>query len=116
MTHVATCRSCGDVLVMTFAWRGYEFVCLGCGRLETYMGPKGVDETPELLARCDARKGEWLEMSAGLLPGGAMLRSCADAGGRCRQEAHVLHATLDELAAHEAAQARIGERLGKVPT
>lgn len=117
MTRIATCRSCGDVLVMTMAWRGYEFVCLGCGRLETFIGPRGVDETPELLVRFDARKAEWRELSAGLLSGGVMLRRCADAGGACsRGEWHLLHASESERDAHAAAMARIGERLGLVPS
>ena len=117
MTRVATCPGCHDVLVMTFAWRGSEFVCLGCGALLGFLGPRGVDETPELVERCDARKAEWRELSAGLLSGGARLTACRDAGGKCGNgEAHVLHATAVELAAHEAAKARIGERHGMVPS
>lgn len=115
MTRVATCTGCGDVLVVTFAWRGQEFVCLGCGRLHTYFGPKPADETPELLERISAREAEWSELSAGLLSGGVKVTACRDAGGRCGVEPHVRHATPEELAAHEAAVARIGERLGRVP-
>jgi hypothetical protein len=117
MSRVATCPSCGDVLVMTFAWRGSEFVCLGCSALLGYMDPEPADETPDLTESMAARKAEWAEMSEGLLAGGAMLRDCADAGGDCRRgRPHLLHATPEELAAHEAAKARIGERLGLVPS
>lgn len=113
MTRVATCPSCGDVLVMTMAWRGFEFVCLSCGNLWDFVQPRGADETPERWARIEATKAEWQELSAGLLSGGAMLRACADAGGRCSSEPHLHHASAEEAAAHNAAVARIGERLGR---
>jgi hypothetical protein len=117
MTRVATCPSCGDVLVMTFAFRGSEFVCLGCGALLGFVDPRGVDETPELLERIEARKAEWREVSEGLISGGVMLRACANAGGDCaRGRPHILHAPPLELAAHDAAKARVGERIGVVPS
>lgn len=115
MARVATCPGCGDVLVMTMAWRGAEFVCLSCGNIWTWIQPRGADETPERITRIEATKAEWRELSAGLLSGGAMLRACADAGGACRSEPHLAHASDEELAAHEAAVARIGERIGQAP-
>lgn len=112
MSRIATCPSCGDVLVMTMAWRRKEFVCLGCGSLWEFLEPQPADETPELLALIDVRKAEWATLSDGLLAGGVMLTSCREAGGRCGTEPHYRHAPAEEIAAHEAAAARIGERLG----
>lgn len=110
---IAICRSCGEPLVMTMAWRGFEFICMKCGRLETYFGPAAAEESPALIARCDELKAEWVALHDGLLPAGAYLTRCRDAGGGCRTEPHRRHATPEELAAHEAAAARIGERLGR---
>ena len=112
---VALCPSCKDVLVATLAWRGKEFVCLSCGSLWEYLEPVAGDETPERLARMEEAKAEWIQLSDGLISGGAMLEFCRIAGGACSREPHIAHATPDEFAAHEAAQARIGERLRLVP-
>lgn len=113
MTRIALCPRCSDPLVMTFAWPGFEFVCLGCGRLTTFLGQLPAVETPELLAACDARKAEWQELSAGLIPSTVYLQHCAQSGGGCYGEHHRRHASPEELAAHDAAAARIGERLGR---
>ncbi len=116
MSDRAAMTRCARTWVMTMAWRGYEFVCLGCGALDTYFGPDAGDETPERVERMEATKAEWRELSAGLLSGGARLTACIDAGGECSNgEEHLRHATDAERAAHEAAVARIGERIGQVP-
>lgn len=115
MARVALCPKCRDVLVSTFAWCGKEFVCLSCGSLWEWLQPVAGDETPERLARIEESKAEWVQLSEGLISGGAMLGSCRDAGGACAREPHLLHASAEDLAAHEAAVARIGERLRLVP-
>jgi ribosomal protein S27AE len=96
---VALCPRCGDVLVSTMAWRRKEFVCLSCGSLWEWLQPRAGDETPDHLARIEETKAEWKILSEGLL-----------------SEPHLRHASAEEIAAHETAVARIGERLGRVPS
>ena len=53
--RVAMCPTCVDeVLVATFRWPGAEFYCLACRGHFSYVDPRPVDETPELLARIEA--------------------------------------------------------------
>jgi hypothetical protein len=63
-----------------------------------------VGTTDELYADSEARKEEWIE-NAGkhLLTGGAQLLDCETC--RVKDESHKQHATIVEIAAHEAALA-----------
>jgi hypothetical protein len=49
--RVATCHLDDEPLVGTFEFRGAEFVCVVCGQLYGFLGPKPAQETPGLLAR-----------------------------------------------------------------
>lgn len=100
------CR-CGEPLVSTFAFSKKEFICVRCGSLYELLQPQGADETPELLARMEELRAEWEPIGAALLGGGLMLTSCAE----CSRtgEPHLDHATAAEVAAHEAALARVRE-------
>lgn len=107
MTRVATCRRDGAPLALTLAFRGFEFYCLDCGATYGWLEPRPADETPELLARTEAVKAEFAELSAGLIGEGARLQDCA----QCESLPHAAHATSAEWDAHEAAQRRLDARL-----
>lgn len=111
MTRVAMC-TCGAPLVSTFAFRHFEFYCLECGRRYGFLDPQGAPETPALIARMDAAEEEFRRLAEGLIAeGGRLLDDCDS----CRAEDHMLHATPEELVAHEAALVRIRERIARVP-
>lgn len=48
---MATCPADGEPLVFTFEFRGYEFVCVPCGRKYGFLSPKPVEVTAEREAR-----------------------------------------------------------------
>lgn len=104
---IATCPHCGvdEPLVMTFAFSGAEFICLGCGGTFGFLDPVGAVETPELLARMEERKAEWQPIGEALLSGGGMKMDCATC--RTGHEPHIAHATKVDLAAHEEALAKV---------
>ncbi|HEY1690084.1 MAG TPA: hypothetical protein VGF95_14610 [Solirubrobacteraceae bacterium] len=58
---MAMCPSCNEPLISTFAFRGYEFYCLCCGRHLEFLKPVGAEVTPELTARQEALQAEWDE-------------------------------------------------------
>lgn len=102
MSKVAMCPNCEDeVLVMTFAFNGKEFFCLGCGGDFEFLEPRAADETPELLERLAQRKEEWKPIGTALLTGGARKTDCAICASK--DEPHLAHATDEEREAHEAA-------------
>ena len=80
---MATCPRDGAPLIMTMAFRGYEFICLECGAKMGFLDPRPAEPTPELDARYEALKAEWDEHVGGkLIVEGRAARSPAD------QEAH----------------------------
>lgn len=100
------CRSCKEEpLVLTLAFRGKEFICLGCGTLYEFFGPRGEQDTPELTEKMDLRKQQWIEITAGHIPHGSSFRDCE----KCTfgEYDHLGHATPQQLADHEAALARM---------
>lgn len=48
---MATCPNCGEPLIATFRFAGYEFVCVVCKRMWGFIDPKPAEATPELEAR-----------------------------------------------------------------
>lgn len=64
---VAMCPHCDEPLVSTMAWDRAEFYCLSCGAHLGFLEPVGKPETPELLARTEALRLEFRELSAGAL-------------------------------------------------
>lgn len=108
---VAMC-SCDAPLVSTLAFRHFEFYCLDCGRRYGFLDPRPADETPELIARCDAYLAEWSALSEGLISEGGRRSDCATC---VDGEEHTLHATADERAAHEAALERLRARIVRSP-
>lgn len=106
--RMATCHIDDEPLVMTFAFRGKEFICMSCGSRYTYFGPKPAGETPELDARHDVLKAQWEELSDGLISSGAMYESCATC--KASHQIHLAHATPEEVIAHNSALQRIRAR------
>lgn len=103
---VATCPYDGDPLVMTFAFSGYEFICLRCGRLYGFLEPRAVPATPELEAKIIERRAEFEPFAKAILTPGSYHDGCelCVAG-----EQHLDHATADEVAASDAALAKVQE-------
>lgn len=59
---VAMCPRCPDeVLVSTLRWAGYEFYCLACSGLFSYVDPRPAEPTPELDARIEAANAAFAE-------------------------------------------------------
>lgn len=58
MTNVPTacCRDDNEPLVLTFERRGYEFVCVVCGRYYTYFEPKPLPSTAARSRRLEVLK------------------------------------------------------------
>ena len=56
---MATCPNCGEPLIGTFRFRGYEFICVSCKRKWGFVDPVPVVSTPELEARYKELKAEW---------------------------------------------------------
>lgn len=92
---VAMCRRCSEPLVATLAWDRAEFYCLTCGARLGFLEPDGSPETPELLARAESVRAEFLAL-----------------GGADVIPDHRLGLASDEgLARHEAAIARLAARV-----
>lgn len=51
---MACCTRCGEPLIGTFRFAGFEFVCICCGRLHDFLQPAPKEATPEL----DTRQAE----------------------------------------------------------
>lgn len=106
---IAAC-GCGEPLVSTLGFSKYEFVCVHDGRKFGFLDPvkPGLPETPDNLARLDANKADWQALSEGMLGDGVMLKACDTC--RVQHTPHYGHATVAEIAAHDAAMARMYER------
>jgi hypothetical protein len=50
---MAGCHRCDEPLVLTFEFPKKEFICVECGQLYEYFGPKRLTWTPERQARHD---------------------------------------------------------------
>ena len=102
---------CGAPLIPTFHWRGKEWVCLECGSLYTFFGPRPIPTTDELWTRYEALLAEWEENAGSkLLTAGARRDGCSKCWGDGSEE-HRGHATAEELAAHGEATAWLVERV-----
>lgn len=113
MTKIATCIVCKDEpLVMTFQFYKKEFICISCGRLYEFFGPSPRDETPELLAKMEERKQEWLDNASGLIIGRFYRDSCEKCSLR-GDHYHSKHATEAEWEAHEVAVDWLSKRTGR---
>lgn len=101
---VATCPYDGDPLVMTFAFAGYEFICLECGRLYGFLEPRAAEATPQLLDRAEQRKAEFRPLAAAIITAGMYRKDCelCTAG-----EEHAQHVTEDEIHASEDALRKV---------
>ena len=62
---MATCPSCGEPLISTLRFHGYEFICVVCKRLWGFVEPTPVESTPELTARYQELKARWDEVLDG---------------------------------------------------
>lgn len=108
MSKIAMCHTCDEPLVGTFYFHKKEFICLNCGRLYEFFGPSSADETPELIARMEELAKEWEEDFAPyLLTPGMYHKECKLCNGR---EAHINHATEEEIVANKEARTRLKER------
>lgn len=58
---MATCPAhyCGEPLVSTLRFRGYEFICVVCKRHWGFVDPTPAESTPELKARYEELKAQW---------------------------------------------------------
>lgn len=57
---VATCPVDGEPLVSTFEFPKYEFICVVCDRLYGFLQPQPAQETPELMARHDELREQYV--------------------------------------------------------
>lgn len=108
---IALCPGCSEPLIATFAFSGYEFLCICCGRRVTFFGPRRGDGTdPILQARLAKLQEEWDEHAGRrLLPRGWFkLTDCE----QCRDEDHWQHVTDEERTADAEARAWLQERVG----
>lgn len=92
---------CGEPLVFTFMFRGAEYFCVRCGSKLGVMDSLTQDKTPELSKRLTLNKAMFSRLSKGLLTGGVMFTGCNTCSKQ--DEAHINHATQEELTAHEKA-------------
>lgn len=102
---------CGAPLISTFHWRKKEWACIECGRLyEFFDSFERRKTTDKLWARYEALLAEWMEHAGPkLLTPGARHDGCPKCWGT-GSEAHNLHATDEERAAHEEAIAWLRAR------
>ena len=108
---VACCPRCEEPtpLIATMAFSGAEFYCLECGGRFGFLSPRGVEPTPELVARSEALTAEWDEHAGRkLLTSGAWHRDCEACAPR--REPHTDHATDAEKDAHDEAMVWLAER------
>jgi hypothetical protein len=109
--RMALCPDCDAPLIATFAFSGYEFYCLECGRKVTFFGPKPAEPSAELDAQYAELKAEWDEhVGAKLVARGSRLTDCPLCRGG---EDHSVHATQEEWAAHKATLAWLHERASR---
>lgn len=68
---MATCPACGldEPLVMTFEFRGYEFICMNCGGKYDFLEPVPAPDTPELGAKQIERQKQYDAERAARQPG-----------------------------------------------
>jgi hypothetical protein len=107
---IALCPGCSEPLIATFAYSGYEFLCICCGQRVTFFGPRrGDGDDEQLQARMAELQAEWDEhVGARLLPrSGFRLRGC----DLCSQEDHWTHITDEERVADEQAREWLKERV-----
>lgn len=55
---IRVCESCGEPMVFTFEFSGFEYKCQACGHLEGIFG-KRVDTSPVLVKRLDELTQEY---------------------------------------------------------
>lgn len=107
MAPVSVCE-CGEPLICTFLFDGYEYYCLCCGRKYGWLEPKTERETAELLARQHELEVEFAPLASDIINPSAQRRDC----GLCRDkgEPHAQHATEEERARSSDALAQLRAR------
>lgn len=106
--RLAVCRADGKPLISTMMWARFEFYCLECGRKYGYLDPAGVKHDEEAEAAYQKVKAEWDELSAGIMPEGRFWRKDCPL---CTGEAHLDHASAEEVEANKAARERLRARV-----
>lgn len=102
---IAIC-SCGAPLIYTFMFSGAEYFCIECGSKYGMFDTESTEVTPALKKRSTANKAKWSAISADLLTGGVMFRSCT----KCdKGDSHLSHATPEEVKKHEKALKKLRE-------
>jgi hypothetical protein len=64
---VACCTRCSEPVVTCLYFRGYEFICVCCGKLLGFLSPVPGAPTPERLARHGELRALWDENVKGKL-------------------------------------------------
>lgn len=107
---IALCPGCSEPLISTFAFTGYEFLCICCGRKVTFLGPApGDGGDQQLRERLAELQAEWDEHVGGrLLPRGRFWR---DGCKKCANEDHWAHVTDDEVLRDAQAREWLKERV-----
>jgi len=108
---ISVCPYCqNEPLVGTFAFRGKEYICLGCGMTFTFFGPPSHEATKELASKRRDRDEEWDDNGAALMVDDFKRVNC----DQCRlAERHQDHATRKEWDRHNAAVKWLTERTGR---
>ena len=101
--RIATCIYCASPLVPTFAFGGSEWYCMECRRALPYMQSHMVPQTPELEREAAGLRAQFRDIAKDCIPYGSRLKGC----GKCAGEDHLEHATEEEIAASEAAYAKL---------
>lgn len=104
MSKIAICN-CGSPLISTFMFSGAEYFCMECGSSYGMFDTDRVDSNPELEKRHKRLEAKWEKISKHLLTGGVMFRSCDTCTEK--REAHINHATEEELKLHKAALKKV---------
>lgn len=74
---MACCPCCDEPLVVTLAFRFKEFYCVCCGATWGFLDPNPKDPTPDLMARADELREEWVQLSKGLVTQGRAIIDAA---------------------------------------
>lgn len=107
------CTRCYDQpLVMTLAFRKFEFYCIDCGGKFGFMDPASADGTDERLRKMKIIEDDFKELSKGLVPDGARLSTCVQCGPS--SEVHLMHATAEEKEADSEARKRLHNRVAEI--
>jgi hypothetical protein len=115
---IATCPRDGVPLIMTTAWRAYEWYCLECGGHYGFLDVQAVAPTPELNEQYNALEDEWNEHVKGkfIVRNGLRTEGCETCAAHNWNDTHDRHATAEEWAEHERAMEWLHERANQKKT